>query len=493
MKKYLMIGFAAVAFAACSNHDFETYTQTDVDKAKYDQAFEKYVGGKVASNQDWGFGASTRAFTRADINVNGNLWEEIPGFVTNERQLVFDYVNMTRAQMRTAEHKYQEEFPRNLKNYWVTHVWTGTDTYKNGGNADIGIGSTYMNNLHIAESADAKLNFGSLTDGWFHVNNFNRGNNTDWSGNTLVTNAGTYDFAYHGSADSRYHNKWITVKGEDIDASLAGKYYVCFDFEAVPLTVYTIFENPDENGQKYNVEGKWDNIADAIAAGARVIDHYVYEDTEQPWVPTGIVYSDKVLGTNWKWTQLYNDNQVVDANDVYTDWIIRLVEAQPKADIRIIAEDLNANQSDNDWDFNDVVLDIKYGTTAADTKVILRAAGGTMKLRIAENDEWEVHNLFDVDVNVMVNTNWTGSNKATKDPVVIPYNQAIPDAAAAKALKLEVFKNGEWQELKATTGQPACKIGVKPTFLWLNERESLKEKHPLFTEWVTSDPSIEWY
>ena len=39
MKKYLMIGFAAVAFAACSNHDFETYTPEQMVKAEYDAKF----------------------------------------------------------------------------------------------------------------------------------------------------------------------------------------------------------------------------------------------------------------------------------------------------------------------------------------------------------------------------------------------------------------------------------------------------------------------
>ena len=68
MKKYLMIGFAAVAFAACSNHDFETYTPTEVVKAEYNAKFIAEFG-QPGPQQDWGFGATTRAaapaFTRA--------------------------------------------------------------------------------------------------------------------------------------------------------------------------------------------------------------------------------------------------------------------------------------------------------------------------------------------------------------------------------------------------------------------------------------------
>ena len=61
MKKYLMIGFAAIAFASCSNHDFETYSPEQIVKAEYDAKFIAEFG-QPGANQDWGFGtASTRA------------------------------------------------------------------------------------------------------------------------------------------------------------------------------------------------------------------------------------------------------------------------------------------------------------------------------------------------------------------------------------------------------------------------------------------------
>ena len=69
MKKYLMIGFAAIAFASCSNHDIETMSQEQIIKAQYEANFVAQFG-QPASNQDWGFGATTRAaapiaFTRS--------------------------------------------------------------------------------------------------------------------------------------------------------------------------------------------------------------------------------------------------------------------------------------------------------------------------------------------------------------------------------------------------------------------------------------------
>ena len=79
MKKYLMIGFvAAVAFTSCSKNDFETYSPEEIVKAEYDAKFLAEVG-QPASNQTWGFGSGTRAFTRAEGYgvgplANGNEW-----------------------------------------------------------------------------------------------------------------------------------------------------------------------------------------------------------------------------------------------------------------------------------------------------------------------------------------------------------------------------------------------------------------------------------
>ena len=74
MKKYLMTGVAAVAFAAtftsCSKAG-DLYDEGKIEKEKeqaivdsYEKAFEKAFG-PVGSNVDWGFGSGTRAATRA--------------------------------------------------------------------------------------------------------------------------------------------------------------------------------------------------------------------------------------------------------------------------------------------------------------------------------------------------------------------------------------------------------------------------------------------
>ena len=73
-----MLGFvAAVAFSSCSKNDFVTTTQADIDKAKYDQKFIETFG-QPASNQDWGFGSTTRAFTRAAMPATPSFRDTNP-------------------------------------------------------------------------------------------------------------------------------------------------------------------------------------------------------------------------------------------------------------------------------------------------------------------------------------------------------------------------------------------------------------------------------
>ena len=86
--------------------------------------------------------------------------------------------------------------------------------------------------------------------GWNHINNFNASQNYDHAnaaqspdhGNTKVEDKGAYDFAYHNSKDSKYHNNWILIDGDDItnDHKYANFYYVCFDYESFADDIHSI-------------------------------------------------------------------------------------------------------------------------------------------------------------------------------------------------------------------------------------------------------------
>ena len=162
----------------------------------------------------------------------------------------------------------------------------------------------------------------------------------------------------------------------------------------------------------------------------------------------------------------------------------------PSPYYRIIGEDLTVGTDYNaDFDFNDVVLDVKITDKGADC--ILQAAGGQLPIRINGQDDLEIHQKFGVDLKTMVNTNADkiGQPSATKDPVEFSITGKF---SSADDVKIEVKKDDGWHELYAKKGETACKILVNTNFEWPDERQSLKAKYPKFVEWV-HDPTVIWY
>lgn len=394
MKKYLITAAMAVAVsgALVSCHEDEITGSAVEQKI---QAFEDLfvqAFGKPDPNHTWGFGdpiVVEGAMTRAEVNVNGNLWNSRPALGETEEADVLKYMDMTLAEMDQKGNKYAKKFPVNLVNYFVTQVHTGDDKYgtAQSPNNKTVLGSSKMNNLHIAmvESAARKNSTirGSLPGGqgdWEHVNNFNAGTSKDWGGNTMFINSGTFDFAYENSDDSKYHNRWIVVKGSDIDAEKYGNYYyVCFDFEGVPneCKTYYDFHYTDASGivQSANgeIDGYYETLQDLKDAGITSLHTYGNQDINVNKI-TDITIS--------RWGQ---DNMLFRGDNNYSDWIIRLVAATPKRDLpkvkvpsttggkitrviksgeqvvqsgRVFCEDIVAAQYRyEDLDYNDVVFD----------------------------------------------------------------------------------------------------------------------------------------
>ena len=167
----------------------------------------------------------------------------------------------------------------------------------------------------------------------------------------------------------------------------------------------------------------------------------------------------------------------------------RAGEGTPTPDFMIIGEDLSASQG-TDFDFNDIVIGV---VTGKNSKIIIYAAGGTLPLRFwqgkGKNSYYtEIHEAFGVDTDVMVNTGVGES----KEPVVFESDFNIPNENSAKEIKIEVFKNGAWMELKAEQGVPAAKICVDYPFEWCAEREPIQSKYPNFSEWVQNVDYVWW-
>ena len=180
-------------------------------------------------------------------------------------------------------------------------------------------------------------------------------------------------------------------------------------------------------------------------------------------------------------------------NGKYDDRVMKIVPAVKnplKCDIRIIAEDLSASEG-SDFDFNDVVFDVKYGYPAGDkTTIILQAAGGKLPLRIGVLDEeHEVHKLFGVSLNTMVNTeDWT----AHKDPVTFTIDVQY-GSGNINNLPIWVQKGSDWVQLTAPKGKAASKIAVSTDYKWVKELQDISKAYKKFDTYVKSGHPTEWW
>lgn len=490
MKKYLITAAMAVAVsgALVSCHEDEITGSAVEQKI---QAFEDLfvqAFGKPDPNHTWGFGDPVvveEVVTRS-VNVNGNEWDEIPKVTNDEKQAIYEWVNMPKSQIPTES--YKEVSPINWPNFFVTHIWGKSDNvndanthYKAYNKGDV-FGSEHMDHLQISKSSDRLGIDGvpgssdggqsAINSNWDHANNFNAASNQDWEGSTKFENWGTKNFAYHCSTDSRYHDKWIIVDGYYIteDHRFAGRYYVCFDFIGRNPDAYTTFY--DANGQSHNVTGAYKTLKEAIGKTAT---------------------DGTVVGADWRVDNIDNGNKIVDANEYYTDWIVRLVNAggvyipmvkvpsttggkttrviesgeQVVQSGRVFCEDIVAAQYDlKDLDYNDVVFDaaivnkyrklistsydekgqlietkIDYAFTGIDgqengcneyyAKVCLLAAGGTLpiSIQIGQDNEiqynGEVHNILgSKSTSIMINTLSKGQRERV-NMATVDYSPAV--------------------------------------------------------------------
>ena len=156
---------------------------------------------------------------------------------------------------------------------------------------------------------------------------------------------------------------------------------------------------------------------------------------------------------------------------------------EPEA-IRIIAEDLSASEG-SDFDFNDVVFDVKMNWPLEGKHTItLLAAGGTLPLTIAGE---EVHAKFGVPTNKMVNTeSWTEQ----RDPVTFVIEGKY---ANANEIEVRVQKGSDWPLLTAPIGKAASKIAVSTDYEWVKELKDISNAYKNFDTYVTNCTPSEWW
>ena len=190
---------------------------------------------------------------------------------------------------------------------------------------------------------------------------------------------------------------------------------------------------------------------------------------------------------------------------VFSDWIVTLAPAKsyvPEWDLRIICEDVNdkakeGDPEDSDWDFNDLVLDVKF-LGGDKVKMRVYAVGGTLPIRINKEDALEAHKLYEQPTNIMINTGAAAKfpNQAYESNGVYPvFERTISgvDEAYGRNIVIQVQKGESWYELTAKPGQPASKIGVMPDFVPCTERQDIRGRYTRFVEWVNKQEPDFWW
>jgi hypothetical protein len=620
MKKYLMMGIAALALASCSK-DEVTYVNPDVQK--YETAFINRFG-QPNPNQTWGFSANaSRALTRGTY-PNANMWAEawvvVPQLTPEQKDIVRQYFQQNQLK------KYEDP---GWTNYFVQQVYKGgTNTtgsespeqYESANsvswNPQYVIGSNHMDHLAAVYPNNTQdhifnFNYGTCstnpnvqnTDTVTYLEPKNATEHSDEI--QLMVNSTTNKFGYFNSDGSLGHTEytslvsWKTIRtwangkglngellndgwnrsfmgfdfeqivGDDIyvhtdtdslnaegktflngkgevqktlryatyrdmpdwtyvwDGTKAGKFedvvnrdgLIIFDGKPVPMLIAQTNEYCGDNG---DVDWNQHAVRKLVKVGTRYNNNtgededvmqeelcldltYLYEMLDNEYLPV-------ISSTMGKWVKVHGG-----ADGYYSDWIVTLTEAKPvndtpiipdepdddPYDLRIMAEDLTVSEN-SDFDFNDIVFDVKWiSSEQVDIKIL--AAGGIYPIRINERSDWEAHAILGASM-TMTNT-YPGAHYAKTASQILHvsgnFGSSKSDQAffdGVKAIKVEVSKNGgqTWTPLEAPTGKVASKIAVPVTVEWCDEFQDIdvrwggSKSSGKFAAWVQNPSQKFW-
>ena len=490
VKKYLIAGAMALicnGFMTSCSEDLGDYSSLEeAKKAQFAQNFEKFYG-TPAANQDWGFGDATLSATRArtrSVNVNGNLWyqnwERPVNVTTDEAAKVL-------AEFSKKRENSTNTITINWNNYWVHQVHQSNNSYLNGYGQSTGDIHAHMNKIIAYNTSSSNYYYE-------HVNNFNNGTNTtvytddetkqQYIGTTLMLDMGTNasnnnQFGYHNTEDSKDHFEYFIIAGADIDASLAGYYYVGFDYCATPPA-------GQEANKNMLVNRDWiynDWIVRISPATAKGSGSSTGGNIGSSTSGTEVFYRQHVLVHIWVFCEdlgSSSNNRDFDYNDLVFD--ARLVDEYQVKRTRY-----------TDGTFSDEITDAPHSYYA---KITPLAAGGELAMWF-QGSNISVHSLFGSGVadNVLINTCKTDqdislSHMEGLSGKTFIYKFDSEEDANINNITIFVRFSSSTYDLSAKQGQPPHKICVPPATRWAYERTPIDEAYPGFTEYVTqrTDP-----
>ena len=371
MKKILFVGITALAMASCTHDDYAPVSKQE----QYQAVFEKEFGA-VNPNVNWGF-TPQQVFTFDEngkligtrgANTEANQWYQ---YLTVPAPLTDAQKDVVRKWFQT--HKKPQGLEVNWSDFFVQQVYKGRTNTEGSESPEI------YNTLKDGVPTNTKVTGSDHMD-WLacgseesqykdHINNFNDGDAGDMNvgeGNKkfhqdkimYMHDYNTTCFGFHDSyGQTYYYDSYVLIPGDIIDSSVAGMYFVGFDYKTAK----------NENGEiRVNPDGYYSDWIIRVVPGLNA-----------PGTAKRVMVED-----------------IIDSN--------------------------LASVQTSDWDFNDAVFDVRFEGSGNDrcAVITLHAAGGTKYLTIGGQgtNGKEVHEALGVETGTMVNT---GNGMGTTRPVAI--------------------------------------------------------------------------
>ena len=221
----LTIAAGAVTFnSSCSSNDVPSYDPSAEKTALYQENFVKTFGN-IDPKNDWGFGQDIPCAPKPTkvANANANEWG---GYVDVPEPL-------TKAQIATvtswfATHPNPQGIAVNWSDFFVQQV-SSTGYGKNMDKLTCGKAEDHINNFNGGD--------GSTNDKVCYWQDPNNENNRLYRTDKIqfMVNSSTECFGYHesrGTFNQQYNDKYVIIPGSMIDSSVAGMYFVGFDYNS---------------------------------------------------------------------------------------------------------------------------------------------------------------------------------------------------------------------------------------------------------------------
>ena len=221
----LTIAAGAMTFnSSCSSNDVPSYDPSAEKTALYQENFVKTFGN-IDPKNDWGFGQDIPCAPKPTkgVNANANEWG---GYVEVPEPL-------TEAQIATvtswfASHPNPQGIAVNWSDFFVQQV-SSTDYGKNMDKLTCGKAEDHINNFNGGD--------GSTNGNVCYWQDPNNQNNRRYRSDKIqfMVNSSTECFGYHesrGTFNQQYNDKYVIIPGSMIDSSVAGMYFVGFDYNS---------------------------------------------------------------------------------------------------------------------------------------------------------------------------------------------------------------------------------------------------------------------